>query len=200
MKHTKTRLVLSAFSFAVMMVASPVRSQEPHSHAATTATAAATQSSATGQKATAEFRNTHKTELEHLGHVETWSGALAAQSPEEQKQTAAKIIDYFRNGLIKHAEWEETHLYPLIDKLTNSEKNPFTSTMRHEHKIVVRSIEALEKEAAKPQPDYADFARKTDMLLGLVRAHFELEDEVLLPYIDKSMTREQFEEAIGGHH
>lgn len=52
--------------------------------------------------------------------------------------------------------------------------------------------------SAKPRPDYRAFARRTDNLPGLIAAHFEEEEEVLLPLIDRSLTTEQFEKEIGG--
>jgi hypothetical protein len=57
--------------------------------------------------------------------------------------------------------------------------------------------------AAKPGFNAVQFARKTDRLLGLISAHFEEEEEVLLPVLDKSTTRKALEKELGlteGHH
>ncbi len=154
---------------------------------------------ATADLPTAHFRETHKEELGHLAHVEKWNLEIRSQAADEQKATAGRILSFFRTRLIPHAEWEEAHLYSLIDKLVKTDKGRYTDTMRHEHKIVLRWTEELEAEAAKEKPDYNRFAQKSDMLTGLVRAHFELEDDVLLPHVDSTMSREDFEKAVGEH-
>ncbi|HZR07671.1 MAG TPA: hemerythrin domain-containing protein [Myxococcales bacterium] len=146
---------------------------------------------------TQSFRDEHKEVKLHLGHVAQWAGQLLRQQPAEQKATAGKIVSFFRQEIGPHAEWEEKTLYPVIDRLAGtSEHNRFTSTMRHEHRIVGRWTGELAREIDKRQPDYVAFVRRTDNLLGLLWAHFEEEEEVLLPYADRQMTRAQFEKAV----
>jgi hypothetical protein len=53
--------------------------------------------------------------------------------------------------------------------------------------------------AASASPDAAAFVRRADNLLGLIWAHFEEEEMVLLPVLDETMTPEQFEREVGGH-
>jgi hypothetical protein len=69
--------------------------------------------------------------------------------------------------------------------------------MRYEHRIVGRWIGELRAEADKPKIEAAKFARRTDNLLGLIWAHFEEEEEVLLPFIDNGMSKVQFERELG---
>ena len=151
----------------------------------------------TDSRPTAAFRAEHREVLEHLRHVHDWVGALATESPAEQKKTADKVATFFEKHIKSHADWEEKNLYPVVDKLAGGGANRFTSTMRHEHRIVGRWIAELRAEAKKPRIDAAKFARRADNLLGLLWAHFEEEDEVLLPYIDKGMTKQQFQKALG---
>jgi hemerythrin-like domain-containing protein len=84
-----------------------------------------------------------------------------------------------------------------VDRLAGGGSNAFTSTMRYEHRIVGRWIAELRAESDKARIDAAKFARRTDNLLGLLWAHFEEEEEVLLPFIDKGMSKAQFERALG---
>jgi hemerythrin-like domain-containing protein len=151
----------------------------------------------TDQRPTAAFRAEHRTIQEHLRHVHDWVGALSTQSPAEQRKSAQKITAFFEEHIKPHAEWEERFLYPVVDKLAGGGANAFTSTMRYEHRIVGRWIGELRAQADKPTIDAAKFARRADNLLGLVWAHFEEEEQVLLPFIDKGMSREQFERALG---
>lgn len=146
------------------------------------------------------FRSEHLKIQKHLSHIQTWSGDLRGQQPDEQLDTMRKIASFFAEHIRAHAAWEETSLYPLIDRLTNSaNSNPFTSSMRHEHKIISRWIDELNEEAQSTRPDATAFARATDQLLGVIKAHFEEEEEVLLPLIDRAMTTQEFKEEMRAH-
>lgn len=106
----------------------------------------------------------------------------------------ARVVRFFREHIKPHAEWEERVLYPAVDKRAASGPNPFTASMRYEHRIVVRWTDELAN-----TPDVIGFARRADNLLGLVWAHFEEEEEVLLPILDRSMSKEEFDQEIGAH-
>jgi hemerythrin-like domain-containing protein len=151
----------------------------------------------TDQRATAGFRAEHREMREHLGHVHDWVGALATEQALAQRKTAQKIASFLESHIKPHAEWEERFLYPMVDKLAGGGSNAFTSTMRYEHRVVGRWIGELRAEADKPKIDAIRFSRRADNLLGLISAHFEEEEEVLLPLIDKSMSKAQFERELG---
>lgn len=122
--------------------------------------------------------------------------ASDAATPEAAR-TAQKIATFLEKHIKPHAEWEERFLYPVVDKLAGGGPNVFTSTMRYEHRAVARWIGELRAEADKPKVDAAKFVRRADNLLGLIWAHFEEEEEVLLPFIDKGMSKVQFEHELG---
>lgn len=107
-----------------------------------------------------------------------------------------KITKFFKEEIKPHAEWEERKLYPAVDKRATKGPEIFTATMRYEHKVVARWIEQLDTLATSKTANAALFTRKTDQLLGLLYAHFEEEEEVLLPILDKSMTPAEFKEEI----
>lgn len=146
---------------------------------------------------TAAFRAEHAEVKEHLRHVHEWVGALPGEDAKKQKQTAEKVVTFFAQHIEPHAAWEEKHLYPVVDRLAGAGANAFTSTMRHEHTIVARWIAELREESARPTLDAVKFARRADNLLGLLWAHFEEEEEVLLPFIDKGMSKKEFERELG---
>lgn len=180
-------LKVSSFGLAALVATSPAQGQK----------------TTTDPRPTAAFRTEHKEVREHLGHVHEWTGALSKQQPAEQRKTAQKVASFFEKHIEPHAAWEERFLYPVVDKLAGGGVNAFTSTMRYEHRIVGRWTAELRAEADKPKIDAAKFARRTDNLLGLLWAHFEEEEEVLLPFVDRSMSKEQFERALGpgaAHH
>ena len=91
---------------------------------------------ATDQRPTARFRAEHREVKEHLRHVEEWVGALRTQSPAERRKTAEKVVSFFEKHIEPHAEWEEQHLYPVVDTLAGGGPNAFTSSMRYEYRVV----------------------------------------------------------------
>ncbi len=64
------------------------------------------------------------------------------------------------------------------------------------HEIIGRGVSELGALAEAETIDIATFVRKTDRLLGLVAAHFEEEEEVLLPILDATMTRKALEREL----
>ena len=159
---------------------------------------------ASDQLPTASFRAEHAEVKEHLRHLDSMAGSLASQDEAKRATTAAFIVGFLTDHILTHAAWEEKHLYPAVDKRTTAGARPFTGTMRYEHGIIGRGIDDLRKESAAPAFDAVRFVRDTDRLLGLIAAHFEKEEEVLLPVLDESMTREQVEKELGmaetAHH
>lgn len=150
-------------------------------------------------RVTEPFRQEHVELKEHLAHVHDWNGALVKQPPAEQAQTMKRIVGFFEQHLAPHAKWEEEHLYTSVDKRAGGGPNAFTASMRFEHRVVERWIAELRKLSEAEAPDATAFARRTDYLLGLVTAHFQAEEEVLLPVLDRTMTPEEFERELGRH-
>ena len=149
---------------------------------------------------TEPFRREHVEIKEHLDHLKTEIGKLAAAPPGEQKASMQHVVSFVREHIKPHAEWEEQVLYPAVDRRAASGPNPFTASMRYEHRIVVRWTDELASMASSATPDITAFARRADNLLGLIWAHFEEEEEVLLPILDRTMSKEDFEREIGRHH
>lgn len=150
------------------------------------------------EKPSERFRAEHREIRQHLVHMDELAGQILSHASSEQKQDMKRLVDYLKKHIIPHAEWEEKILYGAVDKLACNAANPFTSTMRYDHKIVNKWIGELAEEAAKGEPDPAVFSRKMDHLMGLIFAHFEKEEEVLLPILDETMSREQFDQEIMG--
>lgn len=145
---------------------------------------------------TAPFSAEHAELRKHLGHIQKMIGDLAAAAPPARRRTMETVVAFLNEHIRPHAEWEERVLYPLVDRHAGSGREPFTATMRHEHRIVGRWIEELAREAARSQPDVWAFSRRSDNLLGLLAAHFEDEEEVLLPILERVMTREEFQREV----
>ena len=151
--------------------------------------------SAAEPRATDGFRAEHVEVGRHLAHIADWIAVLPGQSGADRDWTMARALTALRTHIVPHAEWEERTLYPLIDRQARTvDDNRFTAVMRREHVIIARSIGALAMDAEKK--DGALFARHAERLLGLIEAHFECEEEVLLPILDRTLTRAEFDAAI----
>lgn len=142
------------------------------------------------------FRLEHAEFQQHFGHLDAMVGALATASPHEQAAHMAHIVGFLTDHLQGHAEWEERVLYRVVDREAGSGREPFTASMRHEHAIIRRWVAELAAEAGQKVPDARAFARRADKLLGLLTAHMEEEEEVLLPVLDRSLTAEQFQREV----
>lgn len=148
---------------------------------------------------TQPFRDEHAALQKHLQHLNAFVGQLATGITDEPRPLMRQVAAFVHEHIKPHADWEERVLYPAVDKRAASGKHPFTASMRHEHRIVARWADELSHIAASAHPDPKAFARRADNLLGLITAHFEEEEEVLLPILDASMTAEEFEREIGKH-
>lgn len=148
---------------------------------------------------TEPFRREHAEIKEHLDHLDVELGKLATAPAQDRAASMQRVVGFVREHIKPHAEWEERVLYPAVDRRAASGPNPFTASMRYEHGIVGRWTDELAAIAAAPAPDATAFTRRADALLGLIRAHFEEEEEVLLPILDRTMSKEDFEREIGAH-
>ncbi len=148
---------------------------------------------------TEPFRREHAAIKEHLAHVNAELGTMSSASPEEQRASMRHVVGFFREHIKPHAEWEERVLYPAVDKRAASGPNAFTASMRYEHQIVGRWTDELSAMASSNTPDTTAFVRRADNLLGLIWAHFEEEEVVLLPILDRTMSKEEFDREVGSH-
>jgi len=110
-----------------------------------------------------------------------------------------RVVSFLQEQIEPHAQWEGRVLYPAVDKRAASGPNAFTASMRYEHRIIGRWIHDLAAESRTETPDALVFARRADNLLGLLWAHLEEEEQVLLPILDATMSQGEFDREIGGH-
>lgn len=162
------------------------------------ATSAATPSAearTTGSRPTEAFRQHHAEIREHLHHIDSMAQSLPRQSPDTQRQTMRTVVTFLQEHIGPHAADEERVLYPVVARQAGKEGR-LTEVPVYEHRIVERSIADLAREASGPAPDADAFARDAMHLVGLLQAHFEVEEEVLLPVLDRTMTPEEFKREV----
>jgi len=145
---------------------------------------------------TQPFRDEHVVIWEHLGHIQHMIEMVEGLMGEEAREPMQRVVDAYESHIASHAQWEEENLYPVVDRLAGAGDYTFTASMVHEHRIVGRWIDELRAIQTSAQPDGAVFVQKASMLLGLISAHFEVEEEVLLPVLDSQMSQEEFEHEV----
>jgi len=145
--------------------------------------------------ATELFRREHADFQACLVEVGELVGKLHAGMAADQ-ETLAAVVEQLSRHITPHAEWEERVLYPVVDRYAGGGHPVFTASMRYEHRIIARQLAELAHESHRQAPDARRFARHADHLLGLVAAHFEAEEEVLLTLLDSSMTAEEFRREV----
>lgn len=132
--------------------------------------------------------------VEALGEIADRVGALGSVSSERQRATLHGIVDDVTAHLRPHLEWEERTVHPIVDKYACEGPAVFSASMRYEHEVIYRWLSELRGLA---DGDAVPFARRADNLLGVVLAHFELEEQVLFPVLDRSMSPAAFGAHVG---
>jgi len=142
---------------------------------------------------TEPFRQEHRNLQVDLRHLDGRLDALVTARAPERERIMTEVVGFMNQHIRPHAIWEERVLYPLVDDKAGSKPgHRFTASMRFEHTIVGRRIDELDAFRRRPQVEAVAFVRLADKLLGLITAHFEEEEQVLLPILDATMTPEEF--------
>ena len=144
---------------------------------------------------TAGFRLHHRDLRSRLVHLDRMVARLPTQEEHRRRAAMREIVARLEAVLGPHVKAEEAALYPAVDARAGGTE-PFTAALRREHRILERWLVDLDREARRERPDPSAFARLANRLLGLVEAHFELEEEVLLPILDRTMTFREFQEEV----
>lgn len=164
-----------------------------------TADRAAGDEAARGQ-VTAGYREEHSRTHEHLERAVEEANALPSAPEAERERRLDSVAAFFRDELLPHAAAEEEVLYAAVDReVPTAAGYRYTDSLRHEHRVVEREVDAIERarRSGDRSPEaLARLARRVTALGGLVEAHFEAEEEVVLRALDREMTREEFEQQV----
>jgi iron-sulfur cluster repair protein YtfE (RIC family) len=126
------------------------------------------------------IRSRHSEMRRRLAEVESLVAPLSAGIPDVA--SARIVLQFFKRELGPHMEDEERLLYPDVDRVVGG-KRPFTNVLRREHRIIRRWIVHLEAASRRPN-DLRLFARRADNLIGMLYAHMETEEAVVLPLVE----------------
>lgn len=147
-------------------------------------------------KPTEPLRRKHAEVREQLRQIDRWIDELHLAAGSAQKAIMLQIVHCFRTRVLVHAEWEERFLYPAVDRRAGGSQ-PFTASMRHDHTIAIHRLAEIDIESSRDNPDARWFSRRADQLLGLLLAHLDAEERILLPVLDQTMTAEQYASEFG---
>jgi iron-sulfur cluster repair protein YtfE (RIC family) len=141
---------------------------------------------------TEPLRAEHRDLLPHLLALDTAADELDRWSPDDADRSLGHIVQFLRGHLVPHATAEEQVLYPAVDKAMESPEA--TATMRADHTEIVARIDRLAATAATVKerwPDRDLVRDLTHQLIGLsaiLQLHFNKEEEVLLPVLDRTLS------------
>lgn len=117
---------------------------------------------------------------------------------DELKPAVLEKVDFLKNEIIPHAASEERYLYKEIDYLACRESlmRP-SSTMEIDHEYIKAYIERLAELAGNISPkSVPEFQRSAWELLAIIKLHFDKEERVYLPLLDKMYTEEEVQHRI----
>ncbi len=148
-----------------------------------------------GNRPTEAFREEHRKLLVHVEQIRLAASEITELSVQERETLVARVLDFLRNTLVPHAEWEEQVLYTAVGELLGDAKA--TATMSRDHVAIGRMLDAL------AETDRENVARLQELLYSLhalITVHFEKEEDIYLPLLDaRPDVAERVVKEIGAH-
>jgi len=149
---------------------------------------------ASAPKPTAPLRTEHASILTRLHSLAERIEKLHESATLDQMSLAREVLEFVAKNVSPHARAEEYTLYPAADWAAG-EGSKLTETVRYEHQIVAKRCQALEKEISAGAPA-GRLMHHCYSILSLVTAHFQVTEQVLLPYLDKAFDTARFEKEV----
>lgn len=118
-----------------------------------------------------------------VDHVDALVQKLSSRGEVDDAAAMQRILSVLDDEIRPYMEWEGRLLHPVIDKYAG-EGPSAAASMRYEHVLIDRWIGKLAASVRDAQIDPTTFVRRTDGVLGLLNAHLEVEDRLLLPVLD----------------
>jgi hemerythrin-like domain-containing protein len=156
--------------------------------------ASAPKPTASAPKPTAPLRAEHAAIMTRLQGLAERIEKLHELGTLDQLSLAREVLEFVNKNVAPHARAEEYTLYPAADWAAG-EGSKLTETVRFEHQIVARRCQALEKEISAGATA-GRLMHHCYAILGLIAAHFQVTENVLLPYLDKAFDAARFEKEV----
>ena len=127
------------------------------------------------------FRFHHEQLLEHVDHLRAAARELPELAPEERALLLERILDFLNHELGPHAAAEERVLYPEVARRFGHREA--TATMTYDHLAIHERVRELGETPVEST------ARLQELLYGLhalIVVHFHKEEDVYLPFLERS--------------
>jgi len=108
------------------------------------------------------------------------------------ESSGVKYFQKFKTQLINHIHWEESILFPLIEKLNPASMGP-TMVMCSEHELIISLLTRIDK---KLQHNDTQSLPEVDELESILNTHNMKEESILYPMIDKHINEQQLVEVF----
>jgi len=149
---------------------------------------------ASGPKPTASLRAEHASIITRLNGLAERIETLHESATLDQLSLAREVLDFVAKNVASHARAEEYTLYPAADWAAG-EGSHLTETTRFEHQIVAQRCQALEKDISAGAAA-GRLMHHCYGILSLIAAHFQVTEQVILPYLDKAFDEARFEKEV----
>jgi len=107
------------------------------------------------------------------------------------KAKAKELFRLFKTGLQRHIVWEEEILFPIFEEKTGMRNAGPTAVMRNEHQEIKKFLETIHGGVANAKIDTND---AESGLVAVLTDHNNKEENILYPWIDKSLTAKERED------
>lgn len=104
----------------------------------------------------------------------------------QPETSGAACVEFLRKNILPHAQAEEEVLYVEIDHRAGSDMA--TKSMRFEHDVLSGLIDEMDEFLEKPE----SFQHTLEQFSHLLLNHFEKEEAVLIPYLGKQLSEDDF--------
>ena len=147
---------------------------------------------------TERLRAEHRELLPHLAELDQTPSELHAWGTQQVRDRLRAIVTFLRSDLVPHATAEEAVLYPAVEQAMGAPGA--TATMRADHAEIMARIDRLASTVEVlsepwPRPGVIDdVAVQLAGLSAIIRLHLRKEEDLLLPALDRALTREAAED------
>lgn len=124
---------------------------------------------------------------EELVDVSLLLDELPAAGQVRRWELMSSVVAVLDEAVVSSFPFREEKVFPVVDRAVGGTR-PFTETLRREHRLIERRWAELSVLAAEPAPDVTEFRRLARELIGVLRAHLQLEETVVDPLFDRALS------------
>lgn len=145
----------------------------------------------------------------HRDLIATLDGHVTAIAAHRPDVDPAALVAFLKGDLLPHAQGEERHLYPAVDRLMRDHGGRATATMSVDHEFIEGYISEIEKavqavQAGEPGGEGSRARERLERLVlqlqAVLTVHLEKEERIYLPLMEQHMTAEEQDRIVDLMH